>query len=284
MPDDRMIHRRMLRGDRIAALTDFERGVWLAYQLIADDYGVMRFSAIDLQKAVWLEKKPRKTVQKGFDTVVSVGLIHTFQDGDRTQVYQRDWNTWQNVRHPRATIEPCPPVEALQQCDEKTAALFQLHPRCPTGFLLGSFGKVSVEVPQDSGFTRAGALATAKATGSRLPAKANGGRSFGAGAGSLPIDHRGHLACFPVCMSERIAAKYLPRFNGDEDALQTWAVSVCKDWQERTSRGLRVPEGDDFVFWAARYDEHFKHTAQPAASARTIALAKSDAAFLNGGD
>lgn len=165
MPDDRMIHRRMLRGDRIAALTDFERGVWLAYQLLADDFGVMRFSAIDLQKAVWLERKPQKTIQRGFQAVVDTGLISTFQDGGRWQVYQRDWNSWQKVRHPRTTIEPCPPAEELRKCDSATQALFRQHSRCPPEFLREDSGKVSEIVPQDSGFTRAPALAMAKANG-----------------------------------------------------------------------------------------------------------------------
>lgn len=165
MPDDRMIHRRMLRGDRIAALTDFERGIWLAYQLIADDFGVMRLSAVDIQKAVWLEKKPRKSVQRGFEAVVAAGLMHTFTDGERIQVYQRDWNTWQKVRHPRATIEPCPPVEELRKCDATTQALFKQHARCPAEFIRENSGKVSEIVPQDSGLTRGRALAEANGNG-----------------------------------------------------------------------------------------------------------------------
>lgn len=163
----------MLRGDRIAALTDFERGVWLAYQLLADDYGVMRFSAIDLQKAVWLEDRPKKAVQRGIEQVAKVGLIHTFQDGDRTQCYQRDWQYWQKVRHPRATLEPCPPVAELLQCDRSTQELFRQHPRCSGEFVRKDSGNTPAELPQDSGLTRAGALAHGKrqtANGDELPA------------------------------------------------------------------------------------------------------------------
>jgi hypothetical protein len=39
-----------------------------------------------------------------------------------------------------------------------------------------------------------------------------------------------------------------------------WAESVCRDWQERVDAGEVVPEGDDFAFWTARYDEAFKQS------------------------
>jgi hypothetical protein len=169
LPDDRMIHRRMLRGERIGILTDFERGVWLAYELIADDFGVMRLSAVDLQRAIWLEKKPRKTVQRGFENLVTVKLINAFVDGDRRYVYQPDWQYWQKVKHPRATIEPCPPIDELEKCDLATQQLFQKHPRCSAEFLRKDFGNISEILPKDSSLVgslaRAGARETAMANG-----------------------------------------------------------------------------------------------------------------------
>lgn len=275
MPDDRMIHRRMLRGDRIASLTDFERGVWLAYQLIADDYGVMRLSAVDLQKAVWLERKPKKTVQKAFEVVVKSTLITSFQDGDRTYVYQPDWNTWQNVRHPRGTIEPCPPIESLRKCDERTTGLFLQHPRCPTEFLLEvsrktaeelrqSSGNVSAEVPKDSGFTRAPALAEAKAKAT-ANAEANGERQFGSVmAGRLPKNHLTHAWCGRVCVPEFLHNEF-ERATGqpeqslydfyrdtfaqiaesepvDPDALKFWRPRVSARWTPSTPSSSLKPE------------------------------------------
>lgn len=163
MPDERMIHRRMLRGDRIGALTDFERGVWLAYELISDDYGVMRFSAVNLQEAIWLESKPRKTVQRAFQRCVDVKLVALFDDQRRTYVYQPDWQSWQSVRYPRATIEPCPPIDALLRCDLKTQALFLKHSRCPAEFLLKESGRILEALRS---LARAGGRDNANATAS----------------------------------------------------------------------------------------------------------------------
>lgn len=129
MPDYRLLHRRALRGEKVGALTDFERGVWLAYLLIADDYGVMPFDAGELGKAIWLKGKPQKTVQKALERVRDVGLIRTWANQGQTYCYASDWQEWQNVRHPRGTIEPCPPPDALDQCRTKTRELFASHAR-----------------------------------------------------------------------------------------------------------------------------------------------------------
>jgi hypothetical protein len=129
MPDYRLIHRRALRGEKVAALTDFERGVWLAYLLIADDYGVMPFDAGELARAIWLKGKPQKAVQKALNRVRDVGLIHTWTHQGAVYCYAADWQEWQNVRHPRGTIEPCPPPEVLDRCKPKTRQLFGDHAR-----------------------------------------------------------------------------------------------------------------------------------------------------------
>jgi hypothetical protein len=75
MPDYRLIHRRALRGEKVAKLTDFERGVWLAYLLVSDDYGVMPFDAGELGKAIWLKGKPYKTVQKALEAFATSALF-----------------------------------------------------------------------------------------------------------------------------------------------------------------------------------------------------------------
>jgi hypothetical protein len=129
MPDYRLIHRRALRGEKVAKLTDFERGVWLAYLLIADDYGVMPFDAGELAKAIWLKGKPRKTVQRALESVRDAGLIQTWVDQGAVYCYAYDWQEWQNVRHPRGTIEPCPPPAQIETCKPKTRLLFADHSR-----------------------------------------------------------------------------------------------------------------------------------------------------------
>jgi hypothetical protein len=168
MPDDRFVHRRALRSEKVARLTDFERGVWLAYILCADDFGVIRFTAQAIQEALWLELKATRVVQRAFDTLKSIGLLDTFEHQGRTFAFQRDWQAWQNIRHPRNTINPCPPDEALRKCDGETAALFQKHPR-----------KIPEEVPKSSGgssevfpsLAHAGTRETANANGKRLTAE-----------------------------------------------------------------------------------------------------------------
>ena len=49
MPDDRLFHKRLGHSEKVGRLTDFEYIVWQAYILSADDFGVLRFTAISLQ-------------------------------------------------------------------------------------------------------------------------------------------------------------------------------------------------------------------------------------------
>lgn len=126
MPDDRLIHLALGHSQKINALTDFERLVWLMYKLAADDFGVMRFSSAPLQDAAdWLEQKPSKVVQRGLDRVRDVQLVATFEHQGRAFCYQPDWQTWQKILYPRSTKQPAPPLDAL---DLNTRWLFQHHP------------------------------------------------------------------------------------------------------------------------------------------------------------
>jgi uncharacterized protein YdaU (DUF1376 family) len=96
---------------------------------------------------------------------------------------------------------------------------------------------------------------------SQLPRKEReGGRARDAGlmAGSRPINHGECLVHGPVCFRPRFSDKYLPRFGGNHAAMLAWATGVCEAWSERVHNGENVPHGDDFAFWAAAYDEHFK--------------------------
>lgn len=96
---------------------------------------------------------------------------------------------------------------------------------------------------------------------SQLPRKEREvGRARDAGlmAGAKPINHGDCLAHGPVCFKPRFAEKYLLRFGGNHEAMVAWARGVCEAWSERVHNGEHVPYGDDFVFWAAAYDETFK--------------------------
>lgn len=127
MPDDRLIHLTLGHSAKINSLTDFERLVWLMYKLAADDFGVMRFSAVTLREAAdWLSKKPERTVQKALEMVSHVGLIDTFRHQGRTYCYQWDWQKWQKIAYPRHTINPAP---SLDSCDRDTQWLLSHHPK-----------------------------------------------------------------------------------------------------------------------------------------------------------
>jgi hypothetical protein len=127
VPDDRLIHRALGQSQKINALTDFERWVWAIYKLAADDFGVMRYSAMPLQDvARWLERKPARHVLKALDEVIRVGLVQVFEHQGERYVYQADWQTWQKITHPRQTKQPAPPLDAI---DPNTLWLFSHHPK-----------------------------------------------------------------------------------------------------------------------------------------------------------
>ena len=126
MPDDRLFHKRLGHSEKVNSLTDFEELVWRAYILSADDFGVMRFSAVTLQAdSDRMANKPAKAVQKALERVATVGLIQTFDHQGRRYCYQNDWADWQKVEYPRATINPPPPSDDLSP---KTRELFAKHP------------------------------------------------------------------------------------------------------------------------------------------------------------
>lgn len=130
MPDDRLIHLCMGHSDKVNALTDFERWVWLMYKLASDDFGIMRFSPDTLQEAAeWLSVKPDRVVLRGLERVRDVGLIQTFEHQRRTYCYQWNWQTWQKIAYPRPTRQPLPPQELIVTCDENTRWLFTHHPK-----------------------------------------------------------------------------------------------------------------------------------------------------------
>lgn len=126
MPDDRLFHKRLGHSEKVNSLTDFEELVWRAYILSADDFGVMRFSAVTLQAdSDRMARKGTKAIQRALQRVVASGLIRTFEHQGRVYCYQHDWAEWQKVDYPRATINPRPPSDDLTS---KTRDLFAKHP------------------------------------------------------------------------------------------------------------------------------------------------------------
>lgn len=129
MPDDRLFHKRLGHSEKVTKLTDFEYIVWHAYVLSADDFGVLRFTAIALQADHdRLASKSATVIQRALKQVCAVGLLATFLHQGQVYAYQGDWQDWQHVDYPRATLHPMPPESDLLLCSEATRRLFEIHP------------------------------------------------------------------------------------------------------------------------------------------------------------
>jgi hypothetical protein len=281
MPDYRLIHRRALRGEKVGTLTDFERGVWLAYLLIADDYGVMPFDAGELAKAIWLKGKPHKAVQRALERVRDAGLIQTWTHQGAVYCYAYDWQEWQNVRHPRGTIEPCPPPAVVDRCKPKTQQLFAEHSRNNAEEFPQESGDVSEELRQMPRLARAGGRETLTLTQTLTAnANANPSRGMGAGvmAGSLPREHLSHACCGRVCVPNFLHSDFIRAVGGAAPG------EALNDFYAKTLEAIPddQPIGDDPVkFWRAAFSARFG-SAQSGQGTRTTALAKATAGFLGG--
>jgi hypothetical protein len=258
MPDYRLIHRRALRGEKLATLTDFERGVWLAYVLIADDYGVMPFDAGELARAIWLKGKPHKAVQKALERVRDVGLIQTWTHQGAPYCYAHDWQEWQNVRHPRGTIEPCPPADVLLTCKPKTRELFAAHSRINEEIPPESFGKVSETLRNLPRLARAATRETLTLT-QTLTANANpNARS------KRPVYTSDRFAVFEWQLDE------LSKMLGSH--FEAFELDVFFDALTQKSRadGLVIPRDEAWPWLQAQVLAEVKRRNLPVASATPV--------------
>lgn len=192
MPADRLLHPRAGRSHKVNLLTDLEYRVWTQYLLSADDFGVMHATSHALQNDnLHLAHRPAKVVTRCLEALIKSGLVRRFEHQGQPYVFQHDWQKWQKVEYPRATINPCPSGADLDVCDPATRDLFEKHP--------GGQRKVTKakDVPSDSerasrihpeGIppTRAGAPAE-RLTANGLRLSANGVEG-GAGETAPPFD------------------------------------------------------------------------------------------------
>lgn len=205
MPADRFLHPKAGHSDKVTRLSHFEYRVWTQYILSADDFGVMRATAVKLQADNDALAKVKTTlVDAAICKIETSGLVRAFVHQGRRYLFQHDWQTWQKVEFPRTTNEPSPPADALAQCDEATQLLFLKHPggqrRVRGGSNSGGVVQASspvhapVHVPNDSGDVQAYVQASSPTTRARsraerlrLTATANGQRPT-AEANGLPLD------------------------------------------------------------------------------------------------
>lgn len=131
MSDDRLFHRRLGHSAKVNALTAIEEIVWRTYIQAADDFGVMSFAATELRhEHDRLAKRTDLVVQRMFERVRDVGLVHTFEHQGRIYCFQADWQEFQKVRYPFRTIHPRIPAALLREC---TVATQWLHTVWPGG-------------------------------------------------------------------------------------------------------------------------------------------------------
>jgi hypothetical protein len=250
MPVDRFFHPRAGHSRKVTSLTDLEFRAWWTYQMAADDFGVMRRSAVVLQAANdALAKRSRQAVERAFDRVIEVGLLVPFEHQDEWYVCQLDWQDFQKVKYPRESHQPVPPPAIFQKCSDKTRELFAQRS-----------GKVPEILLEDS--PRAGARE--EANGLRLEAKGNGAalRGGGAASGQNPRDHLRHASCdttfsrcVPNAVHDKLANMLAPKHNGDRQAAKAALVAWYPTVWASLPSDFVMP--DAFKFWQGRFDAAF---------------------------
>lgn len=265
MPDDRFLHPRLGHSEKVFQLTDLEFRVWIQYQLSADDCGVMRCSAMTLQAAnERLAKMGGKRLESCMARLTAIGLLSSFLHQGRTYLCQLDWQDWQKVRYPRASVNPQPDHDTLAKCSPKTIALFRLQAkehRSAHGAITDTeregHGDVSENDPQP---TRAGACERPRLTAA---AAANGNGSAARGgsgvlAGILPRDHLRHSVCGRVCLQQTQFQEFVGKLGGDrheaEVVIQGWAARLLAEWDAPPLLTKPI-QGTTFQWWDARWEE-----------------------------
>ena len=156
MPVDRLIHPRLGHSAKVSSLTHLEARVWFQYMLSADDFGVMRYEALQIQadnKA--LAAEPLEVITAALDKLVAVQLLRTFDHQKASYLFQVDWQDFQKIEYPRQTILPKPDDESISICTVKTRKLFRRHPGGSSKSSRNVFRKFSEHSPTTRARVRA---------------------------------------------------------------------------------------------------------------------------------
>lgn len=242
MPDDRFFHKSLGHSQKVNSLTDFEDLVWRSYVLAADDFGIMRFSAITLRADNdRLARKSQNIVERALHAVFDVGLIATFEHQGRVYCFQRDWQDWQKVTYPKRTVNPQPPPDVLITCTDNTRWLFSIFPggvripswKCPESFR-ESFQNFSSLARGGAG-DQTRAMTSAKTNGS-----GNGDRVREPSAAGDPelADRAGRFVELygELFAAHRKGARYHSRPSLDFQE----AVGLCTTWDDERLKLLAI--------------------------------------------
>lgn len=144
MADARILHRSAGSSAKVSALGDLEYRVWTQYILSADDFGVLPASPKAFQaENLNLHDRPARKVTAAIEAIVGITLLALFEHQSQSYLWQYDWQDWQGIRYPRATVRPIPSLADRQLATPKTRDLFQNHP----SILRESSRKISENLP-----------------------------------------------------------------------------------------------------------------------------------------
>lgn len=268
MPDDRLFHKTLGHSEKVNSLTDFEDLAWRSYVLAADDFGIMRFSAITLRaENDRMARKSQKIVQRALEAVAATGLIRTFEHQNRIYCYQHDWQDWQKVTYPKRTVNPMLPPDVLMSCTDNTRWLFTVFPgakkitswMCPDSFKRPS-GIPPESLPTPESLTRVRALTNGyKANGNDERQEANGSAEragsfvewyqdkhsqlFGVGyIGNPQKDYQVALQLVDALSDQEVRDAALVWFGQDDDFARNGTRSIPK-FASRASACLQLAKG-----------------------------------------
>jgi len=262
VPQDRFLHPRLGHSDKVSLLTDLEFRVWVQYILSADDFGVMRKSAVTVQADNdHLANRPQKVVQRCLDALVKARLLRTFEHQQRVYVYQPDWQDFQRIGYPRGTSQPLPAPEQLVDCSPKTRELFKRHPLNLHETLPKDLPKIPETFSESSPPSRA--RETAKANGIRLTAPEKDAAAKRAALVEDDLGERGARLLErygELYATHRHGAHYRARPNLD----WTEACDLCRHWDDARLDQLATVFLTTDDSWIAGTDRSFKIFAMKA--------------------
>lgn len=294
MPVERFIHPRASRSKRVALLTDLEFRVWVQCLLSADDFGVMRASAVDLQSANdALHGRKAKVLTSALEQLLRAPLVLAFEHQGVRFLCQPKWQSFQKVEYPRHTDMPKPPEETLALCDEATRALFAKYPGGQRKDRRRSEGipNESQESAEGIPSTRAHGYAkrlTLTAHGVRQTAEANGERPP---APPMDVWFQQLVSAYPpqsVTSSHLTQASFMQTLLAEPDAALAFAEMLENLENQKRGHQWRVkrmiPRLDRWIhdgLWKQRHEETPPSMLMSDKTARTLASA---AEFVKDGE